>query len=118
MSNLAENYSEYSYGVEPRPRIVSSRGRDVVVPKACGHCLVSAKTVADALEALDALINPASPCETCTHQSALRIVVKQFRLRLPRWWVVDGKVVVPIWIVELLKKHPEKFAEPVRTRAA
>jgi hypothetical protein len=37
----------------------------------------------------------------------MQVVAEQFRMRLPRWWVVQGNVVVPIWIVELLKKHPE-----------
>jgi hypothetical protein len=37
----------------------------------------------------------------------MRIAADQFRMRLPHWWVVDGTVVVPIWIVELLKSHVE-----------
>jgi hypothetical protein len=48
-----------------------------------------------------------SACEHCAHQSVIRKLVEQFRMRRPRWWVVDGDVVVPIWIVERLKKHPE-----------
>ena len=32
-------------------------------------------------------------------------------LRAPRWWVVDGAVIVPIWIVEKLKKYPELLSD-------
>jgi hypothetical protein len=118
MPNLAESHPESSRDVEPQSRAVSSRGREAAASQACGRCLLAAKTVTDAVEGLAALIDSASPCESCVHQSAMRIVAEQFRMRLPRWWVVDGKVVVPIWIVELLKSYPGKFVEPVRARAA
>lgn len=46
-------------------------------------------------------------CTGCANGDVLDALTKQFRLRAPRWWVVDGAVIVPIWIVEKLKKHPE-----------
>jgi hypothetical protein len=33
---------------------------------------------------------------------------RKFQLHLPRWWVVDGVVVVPIWIVECIRKGIHK----------
>jgi hypothetical protein len=48
-----------------------------------------------------------SACETCAHHVAMNVLIDQFRNRRPQWWVVDGAVVVPIWIVESLKKNRE-----------
>ena len=50
-------------------------------------------------------------CEGCTNGDVLEVLIKQFRLRAPRWWVVDGAVIVPIWIVEKLKKYPELLSD-------
>jgi hypothetical protein len=45
-------------------------------------------------------------CDDCTHQATMQAVTSQFRLRLPRWWVVNNVTVVPIWIVEFIRMHP------------
>jgi hypothetical protein len=55
--------------------------------------------------ALDVLNARWSACDNCAEQKVIRVVSEQFRLRQPRWWTVGGTVVVPIWIVELLKGY-------------
>ncbi len=67
----------------------------------CGEAFRSVETV------LKILKNEWIQCESCMQPAAIPVLIKQFRLRMPRWWVVDGTVLVPIWIVESLKKHPE-----------
>ena len=84
------------------------------MPEPCRHCLASAKTAPQALEALHALNNQLIPCEHCAHQAIMHVVADQFRMGMPQWWVVDGAVVVPIWIVELFKNHRELSVTPVR----
>ena len=42
-------------------------------------------------------------CGTCPHEPALRRVAQQFRLHRPKWWVVDGRSVIPMWIIENLR---------------
>jgi hypothetical protein len=51
-------------------------------------------------------------CENCDHHSDIRAVVMQFRVGQARWWIVNDRVVVPIWVVEFLKKHPERRSKP------
>jgi hypothetical protein len=46
-------------------------------------------------------------CDSCRRQPGMRAVIEQFQMRQVRWWVVNGVVVVPIWIVEHLRMHPE-----------
>jgi hypothetical protein len=75
-----------------------------VEAKTCGRCLGWTDSLEKVREILN---NQFSACEGCAHQAQMQVVTEQFRMRLPRWWVVQGNVVVPIWIVELLKKHPE-----------
>jgi hypothetical protein len=70
----------------------------------CRRCIELAET---AREALAVLNNPPTQCKTCTQSSIMHIAAEQFRMRLPHWWVVGGTVVVPIWVVELLKSHVE-----------
>jgi hypothetical protein len=56
---------------------------------------------------LEVLTNQDSACAGCAQQTVIRTVNEQFQTRQPHWWVVDDVVVVPIWIVELLKSHRE-----------
>ena len=44
-------------------------------------------------------------CEGCAYAEPMRLVARQYRLRQPQWWVVNGKGVIPIWIVERLRKR-------------
>ena len=46
-----------------------------------------------------------SACEGCTHKEVMRVLARQLRSRQPQWWVVDGRVVIPIWIVERLRNR-------------
>ena len=51
-------------------------------------------------------------CESCDHHADIRVVATQFRLGQAQWWAVNGRVVVPIWVVEFLRKHPERRRKP------
>jgi hypothetical protein len=42
----------------------------------------------------------------------MAIAIEQLRKGRPAWWVVGGAVVVPIWIVEHLKKRGRVVAAP------
>jgi hypothetical protein len=53
------------------------------------------------------LLHSQSVCVHCEDHADIRAVVRQYRMGISRWWVVNNSVVVPIWIVELLKKTPE-----------
>jgi len=33
----------------------------------------------------------------------MKVVAEQYQMRRPRWWMVGSTVVVPIWVVEILK---------------
>lgn len=70
----------------------------------CRRCAQAFTTVESVINILQ---NDWGRCGSCANSNVLEILTKQFRLRSPRWWVVDGAVIVPIWIVEKLKKHPE-----------
>jgi hypothetical protein len=35
----------------------------------------------------------------------MRVVSNRFRLQTQRWWEVNGKVIVPIWLVEFIRSH-------------
>ena len=48
-------------------------------------------------------------CEDCPRAKTISVMVRQYQMRLPRWWVVDGAVVVPIWIVECVQKGNYKL---------
>lgn len=46
-----------------------------------------------------------SACEACTDQETIRVVAQQYHARHPRCWVVDDRIVIPIWIVEHLRHN-------------
>ena len=50
--------------------------------------------------------------QKCPHQSLMHVAIDQFRKGISAWWVVGGKVVVPIWTVEILKKRARLVAVP------
>jgi hypothetical protein len=58
------------------------------------------------------LCNAESACKNCKHHTDIRAVATQFLAGLPKWWVVNGRVVVPIWIVEQLKMNLERRRKP------
>jgi hypothetical protein len=53
------------------------------------------------------LNNQLGDCAGCPEQSVMRKLVRQYQKGQPRWWVVDNVVVVPIWMVELMRRAPE-----------
>jgi len=60
----------------------------------------------DSVEAvLDVLEKEWQACEGCTHEQLMRLVSSQYQMRQSQWWVVDGRGVVPIWVVEHLRKR-------------
>lgn len=42
-------------------------------------------------------------CENCSFEKDFRTVAQQFQMRKPQWWVVNGKSVIPVWIIERLR---------------
>jgi hypothetical protein len=34
----------------------------------------------------------------------MHVVSQQYSLHQPRWWVVDGEAVVPVWLVDKFKR--------------
>ncbi|MBI4191404.1 MAG: hypothetical protein HY525_12820 [Betaproteobacteria bacterium] len=68
----------------------------------CGRCSGWTGSLEDVLAILN---GEWSACEDCAHKEVMRVVAKQFRSRQPQWWVVNGKAVIPIWIVERLRNR-------------
>ena len=44
-------------------------------------------------------------CGSCPKENELRAAARQVWSRKPQWWVVNGKTMVPIWLVERLKNR-------------
>jgi len=80
-------------------RVIDCRGREVQA-KSCNHCL-SWTTEANVLQ--EVLSNKGGFCEGCAHRADMKVVTEQYQMRRPRWWMVGSTVVVPIWMVEMLK---------------
>jgi len=83
--------------------------------ESCRNCIFSANT---AEEVVALLWNPPRRCEHCEYSAEMRQLADQFQRRLPQWWTVNGTVVVPTWIVELLQRHIENVVRraPVRSQ--
>jgi hypothetical protein len=75
-----------------------------VETKSCRRCLEWTNSPKKVMEILT---NQDGACEGCAQRAVIRTVSEQFQTRQPHWWVVDNAVVVPIWIVELLKSRRE-----------
>ena len=75
--------------------------------EACRRCIESAQAAGEIVAFLK---EPPEKCRNCADAPVIRALSEQFKMRTPRWWVVNGIVVVPIWIVERIKQHP-KFSE-------
>lgn len=74
----------------------------VVQSELCSRC-VEWTTSTEALR--EVLNNQWRTCETCAQRSVMWTVSEQYRTGRPRWWVVGGKMIVPIWLVETLKRR-------------
>ena len=68
----------------------------------CGRCRGWAESLVGVLDVLE---NGWSACEECSNHQVMRVVAKQFQSRESQWWVVDGRVVIPVWIVEHLRNR-------------
>lgn len=61
--------------------------------------------VADApLKLFSLLKGQLQPCRDCRQRKIIDTMVKQFKSKQPRWWIVNGAVVVPIWVLERLRR--------------
>ena len=63
----------------------------------CKRCSEWNNADDDVQEMLD---GRSSACSGCANQKAIGVVSDQYRKQLPRWWVVKGVMVVPMWVVE------------------
>ncbi len=70
--------------------------------KACRRCFKWADSPEIVLEILS---NRFHPCEGCEQQPVFRMLAQQYELNQPRWWVINGVHVVPIWVVDVVKKR-------------
>ena len=75
--------------------------------ESCGRCAGWNSSPRNVVEFLRGQWNA---CENCHERAIMRVVMEQFQARQTRWWVVDKVIVVPIWIVEFLKMHPELWS--------
>ena len=70
------------------------------MPVSCGRCPAWTDSLVDVLDVVE---KRWSACEGCAHEEDIRAVAVQFQSHQSQWWVVDGRVVIPIWIVERLR---------------
>ena len=71
-------------------------------PKSCARCLGWTESI----ESVDAALKKQwQASEACAHQRLMWTAIDQLRTGRTAWWVVNGSVVVPIWIVEQVKKR-------------
>jgi hypothetical protein len=82
---------------------MSNEQGSAVKPKSCRGCIESSDSTGEMVEVLN---NGTSECASCPHEPVIRNVNEQFRMKRPRWWLVNGEVVVPVWLVERVKKSP------------
>jgi len=69
--------------------------------RTCGRCLgwADSPTVVEAV-----LSERFSACAGCPNHSDMHVVSQQYSLHQPRWWVVDGESVVPVWLVDKFRR--------------
>jgi hypothetical protein len=79
-------------------------------PEACRRCIGFAETAEDVLAILN---SPPDKCAACSDAAVLRVVCDQYQMGSSHWWLVDGALAVPIWVVELLNNHVEVAATTV-----
>lgn len=79
----------------------NSRGV-LVSPISCGRCTNWADSPSEVLKVFKGQVEM---CQDCAHKKVIEVAIRQLRSNHPRWWVVHGKVVVPIWIQERLRNE-------------
>ncbi len=73
-----------------------------MAPTSCDGCPVKSSSMSVA-GVRNLLEKDWKTCETCLYEPDLRRVVQQFRLHRPKWWVVNGRTVIPMWVIENLR---------------
>ena len=73
-----------------------------MAPPSCDGCPVKSNSMSVA-GVRDLLEKDWTTCGTCPHEPDLRRVAQQFRLHRPKWWVVNGRTVIPMWVIENLR---------------
>jgi hypothetical protein len=81
----------------------------IMKPEACRRCIGRAETAEEVLAILN---SPPEKCANCSDAAVLRVVCEQYQMRTPHWWLVDGALAVPIWVVELLNHHVDFTPQP------
>lgn len=81
----------------------AQNSREVFVsPISCGRCTNWADSPSEILKVFKGQLEM---CENCGHKKLIVVAIRQLQSNHPRWWVVDGKVVVPIWVQERLRNE-------------
>lgn len=70
--------------------------------KVCRKCLGACSSTEEKVEILH---GESSVCVDCPRQPIIQAVSEQFRSQRARWWQVNGEIVVPVWIVEHVKRR-------------
>jgi hypothetical protein len=65
----------------------------------CSRCAAWAESPAETLKFLK---GERQTCPGCPHQAKIELVARQFQANCSKWWVVNGDVVIPVWITERL----------------
>jgi hypothetical protein len=73
-------------------------------PNTCSYCLERVKSLSDR-GMTDFLQSENDDSEGCPHDREFRVAAMQYRLRKPQWWVVGGKPVIPMWVIEQMRSH-------------
>ena len=72
----------------------------------CGCCEGWAVS---AVETLKFLKGERQPCMHCPEKTTIELVTRQFQANCPKWWVVEGRAVVPVWIKEQVHRGRMRF---------
>ena len=72
----------------------------------CGCCEGWAESPGETLKFLK---GERQPCMHCPEKTTIEVVTRQFQANYPKWWVVDGRAVVPVWIKEHVHRGRMRF---------
>jgi hypothetical protein len=75
---------------------------NILDEKICRNCLGSCSSTE---ETLGILQGESTLCVGCDEYTTLVTISEQYRSQRPRWWQVNGEIVVPVWIVERVRKR-------------
>lgn len=75
---------------------------NILNEKICRNCLGSCSSTEETVEILQ---GESTLCTGCDEYTTLVTISEQYRSQRPRWWQVNGEIVVPVWIVERVKKR-------------